>query len=774
MTKAIGIDLGTTNSVAAIRKVETEIIKNSEGEFITPSCVNIQKKKFRKPTFVVGRNALEWLKQDPENTITAIKRLVGRSYHEPEVEQFLKEHRLAYKISRNSKGSENSLVVHAAGQEFTAEEISAEILAKIKADTEKREDSEVGYAVITVPAYFNDKQKHGTRIAAARAGLKVQRLLPEPTAAAISFGVDKVKGEEAQVVLVFDFGGGTLDLSVLTISGGQFIEQGKGGDMWLGGDDIDRLISDYILDETAKEYEIEDIDTLIAGAELKDKNRFLAELKSAVEQAKISLSTHDEAWVEVLGILHDKDGDSIDVEVELTRARFDELMQPVISSIMKLTDEIIENIHFTPDLIDKVLLVGGSSKIPLIISSMQEKFGSEKVMIHERPMLAIAEGAAILSHRLADTYECPGCGRNVRQADKTCLKCDFNLEQHTIDQGVFDIVHSAAHDYFIQLADNQSHLLIEKNTPLPCSASETFTLVHAEQRIVHLKFFNIVNQEEQSIGDLWLGIDEKQLEDEADNLSEDKLLQVELTINIDENNLVEANTLIKDFPAIKLSKTLSRGNADEKLFVMLEELIDEANRREYGVYVTTDLESRVISVIRNIEQVVEQDTDQVDEKVYSLATMKIEKAARIAAEGHGPRSMIYYAQDILNSFVQAIPSKLQKQLKYNIAELEKMDEYGSYDENIAAHNNLKETLDDDNLKAAEILSDIKHAGLICAEKEPARAPKFFKAINDILQSTSENEPNKLHAILDDIMPEVNALLSRQESETQKIFKDIKK
>lgn len=171
MSKSIGIDLGTTNSVGEVKRVQTEIIKNSEGDQITPSCVAIRKRKLPlfKLSVVVGKDALEWMKQDPENT------------------------------------------------------------------------------VIAVPAYFNDKQKHATRTAAALAGLKVQRLLPEPTAAAISFGVDTVKGDEATTVLVFDFRSGTFDLSVLTISGGQFIEQGKEGDMWLGGEDLDPLLMDHVM-----------------------------------------------------------------------------------------------------------------------------------------------------------------------------------------------------------------------------------------------------------------------------------------------------------------------------------------------------------------------------------------------------------------------------------------------------------------------------------------------------------------------------------------------
>jgi len=324
MKKTIGIDLGTTNSVAAIKKITTEVLKNSEGENITPSCVTVKKRLMKMPEFIVGRNALEWLRQEPENTITAVKRLIGRNFDNSEVQELIADHGLRYRIATHSQGSKNSLAILAGGREFTPEEISAKILAKIKADAEKVLDDEVDSAVITVPAYFNDKQKHGTRTAAALAGLKVRRLLPEPTAAAISFGVDTISGDEGRTILVFDFGGGTLDLCILTISGGQIIEMGKGGDMWLGGEDIDRLIIDHVLAETAREEEIDDIRALIDGQETSRKNRFLAELKISVERAKIALSDKTETVIEILGILLDEDGDAIDIEKWRLTVHFDQ------------------------------------------------------------------------------------------------------------------------------------------------------------------------------------------------------------------------------------------------------------------------------------------------------------------------------------------------------------------------------------------------------------------------------------------------------------------
>ncbi|MEA2083773.1 MAG: Hsp70 family protein [Thermodesulfobacteriota bacterium] len=771
MSKSIGIDLGTTNSVAAIKKVHTEVLKNKEGDFITPSCVTIIKKMFRKPDFVVGKHALEWMKQDPENTITAVKRLMGRNYNDKEVQQVIHDHRIHYQLRRHSRGSENSLAVILDGQEFTPEEISAKILEKIKNDARESLNSEVRYAVITVPSYFNDKQKHGTRTAAALTGLKVRRLLPEPTAAAISFGVDNVQDDEARTVLVFDFGGGTFDLSVLTISGGQFIEQGKGGDMWLGGEDVDRLITDYVLTETGLENGIEDIKAFLEDQPRKLKNRFLGELKAGVEKAKIRLSESEEAYIEILGILRDEDGDAVDVDVKLTRDQFNTIIEPMIDSIIKLTRKIINDIHFTPDLIDNVLLVGGSSRIPRVIEAMEQEFGKDKVMVHERPMLAIAEGAAILSHRLADTFECPECGVDVSQSDISCAQCGFDLEKYTISSGVLDIVHSAAHDYYIQLENNERHLLVEQNTPLPCTKTEVFKLVHPEQKLVHMKFYNVVNDEDESIGDLWLGIDSKYDLEEKEG---DDVLQVELTLNIDENNLVEVSAAIKENAEVQLSKTLSRGKADEKLFLSLEKTITEANDKKYKNMTMIDLLHRALSVIRDINKVVDPETNQVNEALYNQTDMKIDKAAKMAANDMSSKTAIYYAEAMLEDFSPAISSQHQNLIRKNIKRLEEMDEKGTYEENVKAEKELQETLRAEELGPVNLLMDIQNAGEICLDTHPDKAPKFFKYIRDILKAVTDNDHDKTISLFNEIMPEASAICKENFNKTGAIYKDIRK
>ncbi|MCJ7683075.1 MAG: Hsp70 family protein, partial [Desulfobacteraceae bacterium] len=746
---------------------------------ITPSCVTIKKKKlpFSKPSFVVGKDALEWRKQDPENTVMAVKRLMGRSILNKEVQKIIEGKHLSYRIQAYSRGTANSLGIVLGQNEYTPEEISSEILKKIRMDAEKFLAGEVLYAVITVPAYFNDKQKHATRTAAALAGLKVQRLLPEPTAAAISFGVDNIKGDEAKTVLVFDFGGGTFDLSVLTISGGQFIEQGKGGDMWLGGEDIDRLLMTHVLTELAREYDIEDMEAFVERQDVEVRNRFRGELKAAVEKAKIQLSSEDEAYIEILGVLQDDDGDLIDVDVEITRDQFEEMISPMVDNTLRLTRKTLEAIHFTPDLIDNVLLVGGSSQIPRVVEAMKREFGPEKVMVHNRPMLAIAEGAAILSHRLSETYECPKCGVEVSQAHSKCGDCGFDLEKYIIDKGVFDIVHSAAHDYYIHLENGEKHLFVEKNTPLPCKETETFKLVHPEQKLVHLKFFNMVNDNEESIGDLWLGIDEEELDHKDGSSAETEvpgkergLLNVEITLEIDENNLIEATATMKELPDVRLSKTLSRGSADEKLLVSLEEIISEANSKKYGGYVVLDLLIRVLSAIKDINRVVDPETGRLDEQLYERANLKVKKAGRMAAEGRESKPLIYYAEHALLSFANFIPQSRKKTILEKIDHLKKMDEQGSYEENVKAMDDLDSALD--GLGGINMLMQIQKAGELCTENEPSRAAKFFRAIEDILKAFAEKGEKEASAQIEGIWPEAQAVIKKYDRKTGVIHKDI--
>lgn len=778
MPKSVGIDLGTTNSAIAIKKIQVEIIPNKENERITPSCVALRQKKkllglSGKTECIVGKHALEWLKQDPANTVTAVKRLMGRSFDNPEVQKLVSDPRQVVTIRRQTRGTENSLVLVLNDKEYTPEAISSEILKKLCADAGANLKDKVEFAVITVPAYFNDKQKHATRTAAALAGIKVQRLLPEPTAAAISFGVDQVNDADVNTVLVFDFGGGTFDLSVLTISGGQFLEQGKGGNMWLGGEDIDRQLMDHVLEITARENDIEDIHALIDQQPDQVKNQFLGELKGLVEQAKIRLSQEQEAYIEILGLLKDDDGDLLDVDVTLTRDRFDTLVQPVVNTAMDLTRRLLTDIHIPTDLIDRVLLVGGSSHIPCIIAAVQDMFGAEKVLVHDRPMLAIAEGAAILSHRLSESYECAGCGKSVSQTDTTCPHCGFDLEKHTIDQGVLDIVHSTAHDYYVVLENGEKYLFIEKNTPLPCEQTEVFKLIQEDQQLVHMKFFNRVNEIEESIGDLWLGIDFETLRKCWDNLAdadESAVLSIGVTLKIDENNLVSVDASLREFPDVHLSRTLSRGRADETLFRKVETMINEANEKKLSFYTTQDMTTLIVSTIQDIHQVIDPDSGQVVEPVHQLAEMNIEKTRRFSENDITCYSTINFAQSALDHFGMLLSSTDQALIQKKIDHLKQMNLTGSYEENLSAYEDLDRCIE--GFTDIVILMQIKKARDYCDQHDPDRAGTFKDDIANLMDAIIKQDIKLKTTLLEEIFPRVDKTLDEFDYGTGTIHKGI--
>jgi molecular chaperone DnaK len=383
-------------------------------------------------------------------------------------------------------------------------------------------------------------------------------------------------------------------------------------------------------------------------------------------------------------------------------------------------------------------------------------------------MLAIAEGAAILSHRLSDTYECPGCGEDVSQSDRSCGNCEFDLETYTIEHGVLDIVHASAHDYYIRLENDERYLFIEKNTPLPFEKSEVFRLVHPEQRLIHMKFYNMVNEKEESIGDLWLGLDTAEQSDKKDK---NDTFHVEIALKIDENNLIEVSAAMKEQPQIKLSKKLSRGKADEKLYLSLEQTINEANRNKYTYYVMIDLLHRALSVIKDINRIVAPETDEVDEIIYKKAKLKLDKARKMSENGHSGRTVINYANNVLWSFGTAIPPGIQKEIRKKIKRLEDMDEKGTYEENNKAIKDLNNILSE-KLDAVNQLMEIQKAGEFCMRTKPSKAPRFFKYIKDILEALAKKDEQKAHSLLDEIMPDVYSVVDKEEAKPGVIYKDI--
>ncbi|MCJ7515336.1 MAG: molecular chaperone DnaK [Dehalococcoidia bacterium] len=372
MAKAVGIDLGTTFSlIAVIEGGEPKIIPNAEGERLTPSVVAIDKKGERLVGLLAKRQAIT----NPENTIFSIKRLMGRKFKDSEVQYDIK--RLPYKMV---EAGNNDAWVVMGGKQYSPAEISAMILQKLKIDAEAYLGEKVTDAVITVPAYFNDSQRQATKDAGTIAGLNVIRIVNEPTASALAYGMDK-KGEET--IAVYDLGGGTFDISILELGEGQFQVKSTNGDTHLGGDDIDQRIMDWLCDEFKKE----------SGVDLKQDRMALQRLKDASEKAKRELSTVGQTDINLPFITADASGPK-HMNINLTRAKLEQLCMDLLEKSIEPCRKALTDAKLTTAQITDVILVGGQSRMPKVQDMVRQFFGKEPVK-GVNPDEVVALGAAI-------------------------------------------------------------------------------------------------------------------------------------------------------------------------------------------------------------------------------------------------------------------------------------------------------------------------------------------------------------------------------------------
>ena len=372
MGKAIGIDLGTTNSVVAVMEGgEPTVIPTSEGNRLTPSVIAINKNKEKLVGLVAKRQAVT----NPDNTVFSVKRFMGRKFSDPEVQSDLE---LApYKITEAKNGD---VRVHMADEEYSPQEISAMVLQKLKLEAEAYLGEEVTEAVVTVPAYFNDSQRQATKDAGTIAGLNVLRIINEPTASSLAYGMDK---ENEEVVAVFDLGGGTFDISILEIGEGTFQVRSTAGDTHLGGDDFDNVIVDWMRDEFNK----------LEGIDLRQDRSATQRLREASERAKQELSTVLQTELNLPFITADASGPK-HLTMSLTRSKLEQLVGDLIHRTEKPCLQAIEDAGLTTDQIDEVILVGGQSRMPAIQEKVKEIFGKDANRTIN-PDEAVSVGAAI-------------------------------------------------------------------------------------------------------------------------------------------------------------------------------------------------------------------------------------------------------------------------------------------------------------------------------------------------------------------------------------------
>jgi len=479
------------------------------------------------------------------------------------------------------------------GKEYSPEDISAEILKKVvsnavayRRDRLGKQNEVINQAVITIPAYFNDKQKNATRSAAYKAGLTPLELLPEPTAAAISYGF-KPDSDDVKTILVYDFGGGTFDASLIMSAGTQFIEQGKAGDLWLGGDDVDLKLTQFVKEQIAKQEGIKDIDHLIDKMPHYEKLRFIADLKLACEKAKVELSKSTTTTIAPSTTLRDELGIGIPVEVEIARSQFEQMIQPLVSRTIKICHEALQLSEYTPDLVDVILLVGGSSQIPYVQSQVRAAFGDEKVVLHPSPMYAIAEGAAIVA------------------------------------AGLVDKVGTVSRDYCIKLVNDPRHLLIRRGDVLPVTSSHTFKLIDEGQRLIHFQFFSpdeVSNDldgigNDESIGDMWLSLDR--------DYPKGTEIQINLDLDGKENSL-NVHAHLRSDPSVSVSCQFSQGRSDEKMLNEIEAVIPELNEiglSKLGVATATE---KIAAVVKSANRIVDKNTGEVRPDMRQAAKQELE------------------------------------------------------------------------------------------------------------------------------------------------------
>jgi molecular chaperone DnaK len=381
MSKIIGIDLGTTNSVVAVMEAgEPTVISSAEGGRLVPSVVAFNKTGER----MVGQVAKRQAVINPENTVFSIKRLMGRRYDDPMVEKAREI--LPYKIVRGQAG-DAQVHIPQTNKQYTPQEISAMILAKMKTDAEAYLGEPVRQAVITVPAYFNDSQRQATKDAGQIAGLEVLRIINEPTASSLAYGLDRKKDE---TILVFDLGGGTFDVSILDVGGGVVEVRSTSGDTFLGGDDWDQRVVDYVADEFKKEQ----------GIDLRQDRQALQRLKEAGEKAKIELSTVMETEINLPFITADASGPK-HLQMKLTRAKLEQLTEDLVQRCRTPFEQALRDAKLKAGELDEVVLVGGATRMPMVQDLVRELTGGKEPHKGVNPDEVVAVGAAIQAGVLA-------------------------------------------------------------------------------------------------------------------------------------------------------------------------------------------------------------------------------------------------------------------------------------------------------------------------------------------------------------------------------------
>ena len=617
MGRAIGIDLGTTNSVAAIKEGAIKVLQNRESQDLTPSVVGMHKKQA-----VIGQLAIDRAALAPKETIYSVKRLMGRGFRDDQVQKVRSNY--PYEIVEPGDGTDDDVRVMLDGKQYSPPQISSMILKKIKDDAEMRLGDQVEYAVITVPAYFTEKQKDATRKAGQLAGLKVQKILDEPTAAAIAFGVDNVGPDDSKTILVYDLGGGTFDVSVLTIVGGIFAQLNIEGNMWLGGDDFDHKIMDYVVQHVES----------VHGVDPRKDARFMIKLKEKAEQAKNTLSSMNWANITIPGVLKKEDGDLIDVELELSRSEFERMIASAVAESVELVRMAIKNAGetMTPDQIDHVLLVGGSSFIPLVRKALATLFGEGKLLMNTDPMKCVAFGAAIVAAKWAEKVECPkghvNPGKNV--------VCDVCGEPLGASGGLDAAAEVTGMHYGVQAKGDKFEIIIPKGSSFPTKEPVKGRFVTPRDNLRRLRVpiyagFDPVATKNELQATVWLEL--------PDHVPANTPLEVAIALDAD-GILEKVRVALLDGSGAQVESYLDRGDSQRS---RLEKKLDQLKKRKDES--RGDVEPQADS---QFEEVYGRATKALSANDPAAAAKHAEELVRILAAAGGDPDWKKKAQGLCN------------------------------------------------------------------------------------------------------------------------------
>jgi len=573
MSKVIGIDLGTTNSVVAIMEgKEAKVLPNAEGGRTTPSMVAFTESGERLVGQVAKRQAIT----NPENTIFAVKRLIGRKYDSREVQGDVKI--LPYKIVKAPNSDANLQI---RGRDYSPTEISAFILMKMKQTAEDYLGEKVTEAVITVPAYFNDSQRQATKDAGKIAGLEVLRIINEPTAASLAYGLDKKKDEK---IAVFDLGGGTYDISILEIGDGVFEVKSTNGDTHLGGEDFDQRVIDWLASEFKKDY----------GIDLRSDKMALQRLKEAAEKAKIELSTTMETEINLPFITADASGPK-HMNIKLTRAKLESLVEGLIDRLGAPMEQALRDAGLSRGAIDEVILVGGMTRMPRVQQKVQEFFGKEP---HKgvNPDEVVAIGAGIQAGVLK------GEVKDILLLDVTPLSLG------------------------IETLGGVMTRLIERNTTIPTRKSQIFSTATDNQTAVSIHVLQ--GEREMAMDNKTLG----RFELVGIPSAPRGIPQIEVTFDIDANGIVHVSA--KDLATQKeqsIQITASSGLSDDEIkkFVKEAEIHAEEDKKKRELVET---KNHADALIYSTERTLRDMGDKIDAKTRQDIEAQIEQLKR-AMEG---------------------------------------------------------------------------------------------------------------------------------------------